>query len=226
MLEFAIFLPILLLLIAGLIEIGAYANVYMEYLDASREAARFGANLDPEETSAHRFDYRVGYPPFPDVTAMSQDELRMVCRQGETTNFFYEVACLAMETLPYNSLDPSQGDDIVISVIRVKTGGIVDRWPSPTFPERDPNDPAYHFRGSVSGRYCWSLYGTRESEFDNAELAGRLRAGAPNTGFVIVEIFHLEEQFTRFFTIGDFLPDPIPLHVYSVFPVSAAEPRD
>jgi len=222
MLEFALFLPVLLILLAGLIEIGAYANVYMLYLDASREGARFGSNVDPELTVQHPFDYRTGNPPFPDVTTMTPAELRAVCNNGETTNFYYEVACLAFQNIPLGSLDPSRGDDVVVSVIGVQNGAIVHRWPLPS--HRNPTDHAYHFRGADGDHYCWSLYGVRESDLANSDLAGQLRSGAPDTGFVIVEIYHSQDHFTGLFTIGEFIPNPIPFRAYSVFPVSAAEP--
>lgn len=45
--ELTLTLPILMLLLFGLIEIGWYANSYLILLDASREAGRYGATDDP-----------------------------------------------------------------------------------------------------------------------------------------------------------------------------------
>ncbi len=45
--ELTLTLPILLLLLFGMIEIGWYANSYLILLDASREAGRYGATDDP-----------------------------------------------------------------------------------------------------------------------------------------------------------------------------------
>ncbi|MBN1285642.1 MAG: pilus assembly protein [Anaerolineae bacterium] len=45
--ELTLTLPILLLLLFGMIEIGWYANNYLVLLDASREAGRYGATGDP-----------------------------------------------------------------------------------------------------------------------------------------------------------------------------------
>ena len=45
--EFAITLPILLLLLSGVVEFGFALNYYLSLLDATREAARYYSNADP-----------------------------------------------------------------------------------------------------------------------------------------------------------------------------------
>ena len=45
--EFAIALPILMLLLSGVVEFGFALNYYLSLLDATRESARYHANLDP-----------------------------------------------------------------------------------------------------------------------------------------------------------------------------------
>jgi hypothetical protein len=233
-LETALFLPLLLLFIAGMIEVGVYALSYMTILDASREGARFGSNLDPELTSKHPLDMHGD--SFPDVRAMSHEELQAICSSGESTNFYYEVACLAIQNIPVGFFDPGNGDDIVITVIGVHNGQIAYRWPvTPT--HAHPDDWGYHFRGANDGAAnasctitnttncrSWSLYGERTSTFDNAAIASQLRGAAPNTGFVIVEIFHAHPHFTSLFNIGDFIPNPIDTRPFTIFPVPAAEP--
>jgi len=245
MLETAILLPVLLILIAGMIEVGAYAISYLTPLDASREAARFGANLDPELTSKYPLDMRAGYLPFPDVRPpeiggtdpnMTADRLLALCQDGETTNFYYEVACLAFQNVPTRTLDPTEGDDIVITVVGIMSGTIAHRWPLAV--HANPADWSYHFQGAggdgptnptctitnTENCRCWSLYGIRTSQFDNASIEERLESNAPATGFVIVEVFHSHYHFTGFFTIGDFIPNPIEMRPYAIFPVPAAEP--
>ncbi len=244
-LETALFLPLLLLLIAGMVEVGAYALNYLILLDASREGARYGANLDPGLTSMYPFDRREGHDPFPDVRAMTPEQLLDVCNNGRTTNFYYSVACVTYQNIPVGTLDPTQGDDIVITVFRVnRTGQLVGRWPlTPT--HVNPSDWGYHFRGRNDGEInpsctttdtvgcrSWSLYGVRTSRFGNNEIVSRLAASrlqdgttAPATGFVVVEVYHAQSHFTGMFSIGDFIPDPVNLWAYTIFPVPAAEPR-
>lgn len=241
--ETVLVIPILLLLIAGIVELGVAANEYMTFHDAAREGARFGASLDPELTSQYPFDMRDGNEPFPDVRALEPEQLRNICDQGETTNFYYEVVCLTFQNIPLGELDPEVGDDIVITVVGVDDGDIAFRWPitstSPSESHAHPNDWGYHFRGTNDGDTnpsctvdtpencrCWSLYGNHGSEMFNSDIEEALLSEAPNTAFVVVEVFHSIPHFTGLFTIGDYIPDPIPTRPYAIFPVSAAEPRD
>lgn len=228
-LEFALILPILLIMIAGLVEVGVYANDYLTFLDATREAARYASNLDPYLTSKYPFDERDD--SFPDVQTMTAQELDDVCMYGDTVNFYYVVSCLAFQNIPLGWLDPSEGDDIVITVAGYlpylpEEHRIQYRWPLPEH-RNGPDDPPaaddweYHFKQDPN---CWSLFGVRKSAFSDADIEALLRSDAPASALVIVEVFHAHYQFTRMFTIGDFIPDPIQIHPYSIFPVPAAEP--
>ncbi len=232
-LETALFLPILLLFIAGTIEVGVYALKYMAVLDASREAARFGSNLDPLLTAKYPLDMHG--TPFPDVRTMSNTDLQGVCSGGESTNFYYEVACLAIQNISSGTLKMEEGDDIVITVVGVQNGQIAHRWP--TRDQGHPSDWDYHFQGADDGPVnasctitntdncrSWSLYGNRTSTIDNASIVNALNDSAPSTGFVIVEIYHAHPHFTSLFTIGEYIPDPIELRPFTIFPVPAAEP--
>lgn len=251
LLEMAILLPVLILLIAGMIEVGMYANDYLTLLDAVREAARFGSNLDPAFTVRHPFDARETAPaPFPDVrptelitpsVGMTPEELDDLCKYGETTNFYYEVACLTFQNIPLGQLQPWRGDDVVITVVGFVEQTIAYRWPLQSHRNDDGAPPQgdwpYHFRGVDDGDTnpgctanqrencrCWSLYGVRGSQFDNAQIQPLLRSDAPASSLVIVEVFYGHPHFTGFFTLGDFIPDPIQTRPYAIFPVPAAEP--
>ena len=231
LLETALFLPILLVLVVGMVEVAVYALSYMTILDASREAARFGSNLDPALTSQYPFDMHGD--PFPDVRAMEPEELRRICNSGESTNFYYEVACLAFQNVPPGMLDIGNGDDIVITVVGVQSGDITYRWPvTPT--QANSQDQSYHFRTcnltetqAIGTSECgsWSLYGNHSSGVDYGDLETKLVSTAPNTGFVIVEIFHAHAHFTGLFNIAGFMPESVVIRPYSIFPVPAAEPR-
>ncbi len=239
LLETALFLPILFLLLAGLIELGVYANDYLTLLDATREAARYGSDLDPYLTAQEPFDTRVGNPAFPDVRppglggSMTVEELRdEYCANGGTVNYYYIVACLTLQNISASQFDPiTNTDDIVVTVVGFDDDGkVVHRWPlaqtggaNPPLPHPHPSDQAYHFQGAGDDR-CWSLFGVRSSRFDDARIESLLRSDAPASGMVIVEIFHSHPHFIGLFNIGDFIPDPIPIHSYTVFPVPAAEP--
>lgn len=237
MLEMAMFLPILLLLIAGMVEVGAYANDYLTLLNAGREGARFGVDLDPSLTVKSPFDARDGASdPFPDVRSLTSAQLYDVCANGKTVNFYYEIACLTFQNIPSGTLKPENGDDIVVTVIGVQDGQIAHRWPISSQAHQD--DWGYHFPGADDGAVnasctithtenCrgWSLYGERTSTIDNDTITDRLDSSDPDTGLVIVEIFYAHPHFVGVFAIGDFIPDPIQTHTYAIFPLSAATPK-
>jgi hypothetical protein len=245
--EIALVFPFILLLLAGLVEVGHYVNTYLTVLDASREAARYGADLNPHYRYEDDFDPdehpdecggAVGSPNGPDSEAC----LRLGCE--ETTYFYHEAACLASTNLQDLELDLSnEHNDVVISVVAVisSTGSL-------TITERLPAvDPAC--RPAPSGtcgtmsccedecRWSWTnavytgtiLSGTgQDSRFTCGELGELLNSGPNRTrrqnGFVIVEVFYEHELALNLPIISDVIPDPIQIRAYSVMPVSAAEP--
>ena len=111
---------------------------------------------------------------------------------------------------------------IVVTVVGFDDSGhVVHRWPVPE--HRNPDDQVYHFK---QGPNCWSLFGIHSSQFDNARIESLLQqhSGTPAGGMVIVEVFYGHPHLIGLFNIGDFIPDPIQIHSYTVFPVTAAEP--
>jgi hypothetical protein len=55
MVEFAIMLPVLLIMLSGLVEFGFMLNYYLDIIDAAREAARFAADDDPIRDAAGNY---------------------------------------------------------------------------------------------------------------------------------------------------------------------------
>ncbi|GAB4423226.1 MAG: hypothetical protein Kow00106_20290 [Anaerolineae bacterium] len=129
--ELTLTLPILLIMLMGLTEIGWYANNYLTLLDVVREAGRFGATLDPldwadgEELKYHRMDceeLQTNFDkrpfeeqltwPGPDLTAWGYS-----VGDERPIGFYDGVACSVignMQPLEFNDLT----DDIVVSVFQ------------------------------------------------------------------------------------------------------------
>jgi hypothetical protein len=113
--EIAIALPVLLLLLSGMIEVGFMLNYYLSLLDSTREAARLYSNFDP-------FLRDEDHNPI-----------------GDNLIFYQGVAEEVLRTLqPANELDTSRkirlipaSDDVVVSVFSVD-GTHVVRFPSST----------------------------------------------------------------------------------------------
>lgn len=104
--EFSIMLPVLLIMLSGLVEFGFLLNHYLDVIDAARETARFGSNIDP----------------------LTPDD-GLPC--NSTAYFYRMLRCLAEDSLkPQITLDPAR-DDIVISAFSA-SGASVNRMPGPS----------------------------------------------------------------------------------------------
>ena len=101
--ELALVIPVLLMLIAGLVEIGFYYYSYMTALELTREAARFASKRDPFTLDAPGS----GLP----AAACSDDDL----------HFYFDTACIAIDTgfNPNLPLD-SNRDDVPFRCLRLR----------------------------------------------------------------------------------------------------------
>ena len=196
--EIAIFLPIFILLIAGIAEMGWYINRYLNMLDASREAARFAADLDPISNYNPQFNrYSPGFDPAATYTCTGP---------GRTEEYYTAVACYAEETLAGTGvvISPTNGyDDIVISAFTIENGDVKYRFPP------DTSD-----RG-------WSLTGKQDSQFPSLRISNDQTGYGPTSpkqGILVLEIFFQHRQVLAlpFFTI--FVPADIGIHVYTIMP--------
>ena len=107
--ETAFLLPILLILLSGLVELGFMLNQYLTVLDAERNAARFAADGSYDVTDAN-----------PNCAT--------------TRDFYRQTACLVLQELaqeqPSITLNPGT-DDIVVTAFAATTGGAISaRFPT------------------------------------------------------------------------------------------------
>ena len=171
--ELSLVVLLLMIFVAGIIEFGFMLNNYLNLVDASREAVRYSSNGDP-------FD-----------------------EEGNLdTGFFVVTGQLTQEVLVPVILDPSVGDDIVITFFSVGEG-VYERYPNPQ---------------------GWSVLGTQTTKLSDAEVQSRLDSSAPPTGVLLVEIFYHYPQVLKLPIFTVFVQDPMPLHVYAIMPLAAAEP--
>jgi hypothetical protein len=117
-------------------------------------------------------------------------------------NFFNQTFQLTEEVLDPVVLDSSRGDDIVVSFFSV-ADGIYLRYPD------------------VDGR---SRYLNQASKLTDAEIQSRLDSSAPPTGVLLIEIFYHYPQVLKLPVFTVFVSDPMPVYVYAVMPLAAAEP--
>jgi hypothetical protein len=224
MVELALAFPILLLVLAGTLEVGKYFNDYITILDATREGARYSADGE--------------------ITVRSMTALQADCNADK--NFFHLAACLARDNIKKNLAFNDATDDVVVSAMSIDTNGhIITRFPRAC---SDPPPPAQligtYLYGEcdpnvTSSQQGWSLCqqvttpllnGTcsvKTSLFSNAAIEALLAQtpNSPATGLVVVEVYREHNQFLGLIPPGlAFLPQKVMMHAYSMMPVPAAAP--
>lgn len=117
--------------------------------------------------------------------------------------FFDQTVTLTRDVLAPVKLDASVGDDIVISFFSVGNGVFI-RYPL--------------------GTQGWSANSTQVSKLSNAEIQSRVDNTAPPTGVLLVEIFYHYNQVLKLPIFTAFVRDPMPVYVYAIMPLTAAEP--
>jgi hypothetical protein len=210
MVEMALAFPILLLIMAGTLEVGKYFNDYLTILDATREAARYAADGD----------------------LVLATEPSITCDD----NFYHQAACLAQENIKGISFDTTT-DDIVVSAMSVDTNGhIIARYPrscsDPTPPSFLPNYCDSLVTDNQQGwSFCAHITKTgchvAASRFSNAAIEAMLAQSpnSPATGLVLVEIYRVHHQFLGLIPPGlAFLPQQVTMYGYTMMPLPSAAP--
>ena len=223
MVEMALAFPILLLILAGTLEVGKYFNDYLTILDATRESARYAADSD---LLLHNDNLIESWP--------SQKGSKC------NTDFSYQVVCLALQNIPGLSYDPAT-DDVVVSAMSIDSNGqIIARYPQKCPSSAPPFLPNYCDSKVTSDEQGWSYCShvvqvnagstycqPATSRFSNAEIENLLARSpnSPPTGLVIVEIYRVHKQFLGLIPPGmAFLPQQVMMHAYSMMPLPSAAP--
>jgi hypothetical protein len=194
---------ILMLMIAGVVEVGFVLNNYLHVFDAAREAARYSSSDRPFEANG-------------------------VSRKDFYTNSMNQ-ALRTMYPVTLRGKPPYFGD-LVISVFSL-SGSHADRYPdsdgwSLCENHTDPDVLDALPSTIIAPQFLEDFDGCtpKPSKFTNSELLARIDPAAPASGVLLVEIFYAQDQILDLPVFSDFLPNPVPIYVYSVMPISAAEP--
>lgn len=200
--EFAILLPVLLIMLSGLIEFGIMLNYYLDLIDAAREAARWAADADPIRDDSGVFvgDFNPFYTRTQTLTKQS-----LLAASDNRIDWLDDPADLGDDADDDCGVTIDGGNDIVISAFGVMNGTVTQRFPT----------------GWANGI---PLCGNQSSEFTTAEIAAMLDPLAPTTGMVLVEVFYDYHMVMALPWITAFVPDPITLHAYSIMPNANVEP--
>jgi hypothetical protein len=233
--ELSLVLPLLLFLLIAFVEVGAMIYNYLSLLDVVREAARWAADQDPEIMNGDMSNL----PTSP-------------CDDG-ATHFFYDTACVVISS-DFNkdiALNPAT-DDVAISVFTIDNNKVVDRKPPPPAPDVDGVWSLYseNWTKNCDGTLRsttpffpqtegpppddWVSFTTPTSDGTATTIptvplgtdtpSGIIYGGPTDKGMVLVEIYYCHHQLLNLPIISDLIPDPIPLHVYTVMPAPRAAP--
>jgi Flp pilus assembly protein TadG len=229
--EFAVMLPLLLILLLGVVEVVIFVGNYINLIDLTREAARYASTNDPFELSSINGD--------------------LDCSTTASFNFYYDISCVFSPladpstcTLNTNNCKWHNGfnsnvtfnsatDDILVTVFTVTSylplgspGVVTNHWPDTGPWVWSDND----YDTAHNGNWQRSCDGTNANEIaapliNDAYINGYMQQNAqPNKGFVVVEAFYCYHQVLGMPIISQLLPDPVKLHTYTIMPLPAAQP--
>jgi hypothetical protein len=208
--ELALVVLILALILAGVVEFGFLLNNYLKVLDGAREGARFSNMSVPFMVD--------------DNGNCIIDGVTHNCVSSQT--FYLRTAIEAMRVMfpVVLNKDGYRGDDIVVSVFTVSGSSIV-RWPY----GYDYGWNLCHNNTDLAlvndlDQANWISCTAKHSNFSTDQIHDRMDASAPGSGVLLVEVFYSYPQLLKLPVFAQVIPDPIPVYVYAVMPLSSAEP--
>lgn len=198
--EFAITLPMLLILFSGLVEFGFALNYYLSLLDATREAARLYSNSTPFNPDTGDPATGVEDPAFySNVAAEVYANLDPTVRPG---NESYQGRRIV--------LDPTK-DDIIVSAFG---------W--------DTTDPGNLIRYPATVTFPFRQWGNSTSKFTDTMILDRFQqtqadypGSSTNAGLLLVEVHHYYNPLL----VRLWLRTPLLMRAYTIMPFSSVEPK-
>lgn len=223
--ELSLTIPVLMLLMAGVIEVAFLYFSYMTAIDLTREAARFASTRDYEANSG------TISPAFPE----------QACNDA-VLDYYFDTACFFTDNKLNPSLPISSTDyaDVAISVFSVENGNLVSkRFPeatggvfslySTTFVSGTETTTIPNWRLDCKGRVVrdepYFTIADVEAMLDpNADPTNPAKPWPSNKGFVMVEVYYCYHHVLGLPFLGWAIPDPMRMHAYTIMPAQEAIP--
>jgi hypothetical protein len=232
--EFALVLPLLLIILLGVVEITLFIGSYINILDLTRSAARFASNRDPFSTPGTKKCAAVG--------------------PGKVFDYFYDTSCIFSPLKPNNPascVDPnfcdgfnstlqfkSNEDDILIYTFTESEASphplitdnakckSTDIPPCPPWVWSDNDTDVAHNQNWLRDCDKYSSAAAYAPNFTPAIMQSYLSSNVKtmNKGFVVVEAIFCYHQVLNIPILSNFLPNPIKIDTYSIMPLPAAQP--
>jgi hypothetical protein len=205
--ELALVIPLLLLVLAGMVELGFFIFTYLNALDLTREAARFASTRDYHQATS-------GPTTLAECT-------------NSTLDYYKDTACFFIDPNlnPYIPITNTLYSDVVITVFTVSNDVVTDRWPEAGNP--GPEDNQWTLYGDNWQKDCHGNVVRTEPFFTNDQMNAMFASNpdAPkNKGVVLVEVYYCYNQILSLPVLTEFLPTPIRMHAFSLMPDPEAIP--
>ena len=195
--ELTLVISVLLLLFAGVVELGNLINIYLDVIDSAREAARDANTIEFLSYDGATDTWSISPSVYNHAAKTAWNTLNPGCQGTLPDSPGNPAGCGDLMRIPF---DPAN-DDIVISVLSYD-GSTLLRFPS-------------------GG---WSRFGNNSSIVTDGEIMANLDPTSLDAGIIMVEVFYNYHQMLGLPFFADVLPDPIPVHTYAIMPYPLAEP--
>ena len=201
--ELALVIPVLMLLLAGVVEIAFLYFSYMSALDLTREAARFASARDFRQLD------------MPDPNEACTDNY---------LHFYYDTACFFTDPEINSSLEISPTDyaDVAISVFTITGNQVTNRWPD----NADGVFSLYQTGGVPNWKLdCAGNIIRTEPYMTNGEIEALFQPDAPTEkGFVMVEVYYCYHHKLGMPFLTWAIPNPLRMQSYTIMPAPEAIP--
>lgn len=206
--ELALVVPVLLLLLAGMVELAFFIFTYLTAIDLTREAARFASGRDYRS-------YTAG--------SATLDECN-----NSNLDFYNDTACFFIDPnfnsyIPINEADYT---DVNISVFTIKDyTTISDRWPEVGTASKTDN--MWTLYGNNWQKDCKGNVTTTEPYFSNSKMESLLSSDTDTArwkGVVVVELYYCYQQVLNLPVFSQTIPTKLRMHAYTLMPAPEAVP--
>ncbi len=198
MVEFALLLPVLLMLFSGMIEFGFMLNTYLSLLDATRQGARLYSNSNPFRLDIAT-DTLVDDPNFSPTVALAVVDILAPAADPNARQIVMDVT----------------RDDVLVSVLRVSVDddthaiSLIERFPM--------GSPFYSLYANQETAYL-------DEDIEN--FMTQNETTPVEAGILIVEVYYGYHGILKLPWIEPFMNDenPVMLHAATIMPLVAAKP--
>jgi len=206
--ELSLVVPVLLLMLAGMVELAFFIFTYLTALDLTREAARFASGRDYRSYTG---------------SAASIDK----CTDA-TLDYYNDTACFFIDPNfnPYITLSEADYSDVTISVFSIQDRTeVADRYPEVGTSAKTDN--MWSLYNNNWQKDCEGNIISTEPYFSNSKMESLLSGDSDTAqwkGVVVVEVYYCYHQVLNLPVLSQVIPTKLRMHAYTLMPAPEAVP--